>query len=144
VQVPAPSRPHTGAGGGVAFALALLGARLLPGALVVAEQVGLRSLLAGADLVLTGTAILDADAMHEGVVATVGETASNHALAVVALAREVYVNRRELAGIGISAAYPLVDRPLVPGGPDDHSGPDDPVTALATRGYWVMRNWSRT
>ncbi|MGC0142426.1 glycerate kinase [Pseudactinotalea sp. Z1732] len=137
-----PSSSHTGAGGGAAFALGLLGARVLPGAAVVGEEVGLRDLMSRADLVLTGTASLDADAMHEGVVATVGSLAAERGLPVVAVAHEVYVNRREMATVGISAAYPLIDQPLVPGNRPAAAHPADPVQALGARSVRVMRNWA--
>ncbi|MBT9252798.1 MAG: glycerate kinase [Brockia lithotrophica] len=46
--------PGAGAAGGLGFALALLGARLLPGAEAIAERIGLPRAIADADFVLTG------------------------------------------------------------------------------------------
>lgn len=47
-------RAGSGAAGGLGFALALLGARLQPGADTLIDMTGLRTVLAGADLVITG------------------------------------------------------------------------------------------
>ena len=52
--------PAPGAAGGLAGGLAAYGARLVPGATLVADEVGLRSALATASLVLTGEGRLDA------------------------------------------------------------------------------------
>lgn len=139
---PGPGASHTGAGGGVAFAVGLLGGRALPGAAVVAEELALRQVLEGIDLVITGTASLDNAATYDGVVPTIGSLAAEHGLPVVALAHEVFVNRTELATAGISAAYPLIDRPLVPGRSSLPPGPEDPAEALSARAERVVRNWS--
>lgn len=137
-----PGASHSGAGGGVAFAVDLLGGRALPGAAVVAEELALREALEGTDLVITGTASLDNMATYDGVVPTVGSLAAERGLPVVALAHEVFVNRTELANVGISAAYPLVDRPLVPGRSDAPPQPRDPAEALNARAERVVRNWT--
>ena len=52
--------PGAGAAGGLAGGLAALGARLVPGAALVADVVGLRPALASASLALTGEGRLDA------------------------------------------------------------------------------------
>lgn len=137
----AARQEYSGVGGGVGFALSLLGARVLPGARVVAEEIGLTGTLESVDLVITGAAALDADAMHDGVVATVGGAAAQWGLPAVALAHEVGVNRRELAKVGISAAYPIQERRLTPGqAPQDQ--PVDIREALAIRGERLVRNWA--
>ncbi|MGN6608612.1 MAG: glycerate kinase family protein [Jatrophihabitans sp.] len=51
--------PGSGAAGGLAGGLVTVGARLLPGADLVAEEVGLDSLIADADLVIPGDGRLD-------------------------------------------------------------------------------------
>ncbi len=141
---PAPARraTYSGAGGGLAFALALLGARVLAGSDVVATEVGLDDRIADADLVVTGTAVLDGDALHEGVPAAVGSRAMTHGLPVVAIAHEVHVNRRELARVGISAAYPVLDTPLSPTGGTEVDR-TDALSALRARGDRVARSWGR-
>jgi glycerate kinase len=56
--------PGGGAAGGVGAALALLGARLHPGAALVLDRVGFDALLAGADLVITGEGRVDAGTLQ--------------------------------------------------------------------------------
>jgi glycerate kinase len=51
--------PGTGAAGGAAFALAALGARLIGGAALVCDEVGLDDAIAAAALVITGEGRLD-------------------------------------------------------------------------------------
>ncbi|PYG01989.1 glycerate kinase [Georgenia satyanarayanai] len=104
-----PSRPGradgAGAGGGAAYALTVLGGRLLHGPDVVATAVGLAEEMARTDVVLTATAVLDAPAVDASVVATVGRAAMELGLPVVVLAEEVHTSRREVARAGISATY---------------------------------------
>lgn len=95
----------SGAGGGAGFALELLGARILPGPDVVGVEVGLIEAAGDVDVVLTGTAVLDADAVESSVVATVGRAAMEHGVPVVVLAEEVHTSRREVARSGLSATY---------------------------------------
>ncbi len=118
----------TGAGGGVAYALSVLGARLLPGPEVAASAVGLTEAVAQADVVLTGTAVLDAPAVDASVVATVGQAAMSLGLPVVVLAEEVHTSRREVARSGISATY--------------ETGPTG-VEALEAWAERLARTWAR-
>ena len=60
--------PGSGAAGGLAGGLAALGARLVPGAELVAEVVGLREALSGASLVITGEGRFDATSLAGKVV----------------------------------------------------------------------------
>jgi glycerate 2-kinase len=53
-----------GAAGGLAGGLAALGATLLPGFDLVAERIGLAERIEGADLVITGEGLLDAESFH--------------------------------------------------------------------------------
>jgi glycerate kinase len=53
------AQPGAGAAGGAAFALAAVGARLVGGAALVCDEVGLDSALGGAGLVITGEGRLD-------------------------------------------------------------------------------------
>ncbi|WP_193311387.1 glycerate kinase [Georgenia satyanarayanai] len=95
----------SGAGGGAAHALSVLGGRLLHGPDVVAAAVGLPEAVGSADVVLTATSVLDAPAVDASVVATVGRAAMELGLPVVVLAEEVHTSRREVARAGISATY---------------------------------------
>ena len=62
------SLPGAGAAGGLAGGLAAYGARLVPGAALVADTVGLRTATASASLVLTGEGRLDATSFEGKVV----------------------------------------------------------------------------
>lgn len=140
-RAPRPGRaPHSGAGGGAAFALGLLGARLLPGAALVAAEVGLAEALADADLVITAAPALDGDAMHDGVPAVVGENAMEIGLPVVAIGWEVHTSRRDGARVGISATYPVIEARM----PGSQAPPSpDPLTALRARGERIVKTWAQ-
>jgi glycerate kinase len=82
--------PGAGAAGGLGFALAaLLGARLLPGAAVIADLVGLDAALDGADVVITGEGSLDAQTGRGKVPAYVAERARSVGARVYACAGRV-------------------------------------------------------
>lgn len=132
-------RPYSGAGGGVAFILGLLGARLLPGAWVVAEELDLNESIARADLVVTGARVLADRELSHGVVADVGSRAEPHALPVVVIGGRIDATARQLATVGVHGAYPVID--TSPGElPDlDEITPE----ALKARGGRVARSWSR-
>jgi glycerate 2-kinase len=102
--------PGAGAAGGVGFAaLAVLGARMRPGIDVVLELTGLESLLAGADLVITGEGSLDAQSLAGKAPVGVARAAARHGVRVVAVAGRNMLSADELATAGISAVYPLTD-----------------------------------
>lgn len=63
--------PGTGAAGGLAGGLAAIGARLVPGAELVAETVGLRFAISSASLALTGEGRFDATSLEGKVVGNV-------------------------------------------------------------------------
>lgn len=130
--------PGSGAGGGIAFALGALGARLVDGARVVAQEVALQAAVQDSDLVVTGTRTLGGDAVHAGVVPTVAGAAASAAVPVVVLAGEVQLGRREWASAGIAGVYALADRPT-----QVEELQRDPAGALAARARRVARTWSR-
>ncbi|HWC23561.1 MAG TPA: glycerate kinase [Flexivirga sp.] len=99
----------SGAGGGVGFALAALGARLVPGADVFAEAVGLQRHIANADLVVVATEVLDWRNLDDDTVATTVRAAAADATPAIVLAEHVDLGRRETMSLGASAAYSLVD-----------------------------------
>ena len=130
--------PGAGAGGGLGFGLALLGARVLPGAALVADVLGLAARLADVDLVVTGEGRFDWRSLHDRVCAVVADRALAAGIPTVVVAGTVQAGRRELAAAGIAAAYPVHDAP--PGGPVPAAG--DPRAALAARAARVARTWS--
>jgi glycerate kinase len=102
--------PGAGAAGGVGFAaLAVLGARMRPGIDVVLELTGLESLLAGADLVITGEGSLDAQSLAGKAPVGVARAAGRLGIPVVAVAGRNTLTADELAAAGIAAVYPLTD-----------------------------------
>jgi glycerate kinase len=94
-----------GAAGGLAGALAAVGAALIDGFDLVADEVGLDDALEGADLVVTGEGFLDAQSFEGKVVGGVAERAAAAGVPVVVVAGEVYDD----AGARIEAIS-LVDR----------------------------------
>ena len=130
--------PGAGAGGGLGFGLALLGARLEPGARLVARTVELAERIAGADLVVTGEGRLDWRSLHDAVVSTVAETALATGRPTVVVVGQVEMGRREWMAAGVSAVYAVaetleeVDAALA-----------DPEGTLEARAARVGKNWSR-
>jgi glycerate kinase len=84
------SVPGGGAAGGLAGGLAAVGARLVPGFDLVADEVGLDERLDGADLVITAEGFLDAQSFEGKVVGGVVDLAGALGVPVVAIAGEVF------------------------------------------------------
>ena len=82
--------PGGGAAGGLAGGLAAVGATIVPGFDLVADELGLDELLEGADLVVTGEGFLDAQSFEGKVVGGVAELADTLDVPVLAVAGEVY------------------------------------------------------
>lgn len=124
-QLLRPERePGSGVGGGLGYALLLLGARVVPGARLVLEEVGLAAQLGGA-LVVTGQETYDWRSVHDGVVAEVAAAALQVAAPTVVLAQQVHVGRREGMALGIAGTYA--------------ARPGEDLPGLAAR---VARTWS--
>ncbi|MFP5255569.1 MAG: glycerate kinase [Acidimicrobiia bacterium] len=79
-----------GAAGGLAGGLAAVGARLVPGFDLVADEVGLDEHLDGADLVITAEGFLDAQSFEGKVVGGVQGLAAELGVPVVAIVGEVF------------------------------------------------------
>ncbi|QOR69161.1 glycerate kinase [Ruania alkalisoli] len=138
-----PTRdPGTGAGGGSAYVLAMLGGRILPGAEVVAAETALPELAGGVDLVVTGCTTLDGTAMHTGVVAAAGQAAMAYGVPVVAVGEQVQVSRRDGARVGVSATYPIRDAPTRGLGGQPGPPPGDPWDDIVRRGERIRRTWA--
>jgi glycerate 2-kinase len=82
--------PRAGAAGGLAGALATVGARLVDGFDLVADEVHLYERLEGADLVVTGEGFLDAQSFDGKVVGGVAELAKLAGVPVLVVAGDVY------------------------------------------------------
>ncbi|WP_444665210.1 glycerate kinase family protein [Cellulomonas sp. CW35] len=129
--------PGAGAAGGLGFGLALLGGRVVPGAALVADVVGLDARIAASDLVVTGEGRFDWQSLHGKVAALVAERALPHAVPTIVVAGQVEVGRREWAAAGLAGAYAVADR-------DDlvAAALADPAGTLAARVARVARTWS--
>ena len=130
--------PGAGAAGGLGFGLALLGARLVPGSVFVADAVGLGDLIADHDVVVTGEGRFDWQSLHGKVVSEVASRALAHAVPTVVVAGEVLVGRRELSAAGITAAYAVGESPE-----QVAAALAAPAQTLAARAARVARTWSR-
>ncbi|MBO3103628.1 glycerate kinase family protein [Cellulomonas fengjieae] len=130
--------PGAGAAGGLGFGLALLGARLVPGSVLVADAVGLDDLIAGHDVVVTGEGRFDWQSLHGKVASEVAQRALAHAVPTVVVAGQVLVGRRELSAAGITAAYAVGESPE-----QVAAALADPARSLADRSARVARTWSR-
>jgi len=80
----------SGAAGGLAGGLAALGAALVPGFDLVADEVALDERLEGADLVVTGEGFLDEQSFDGKVVGGVAQLAAEAGVPVLAIAGEVF------------------------------------------------------
>lgn len=98
-----------GAGGGLGYALMLLGAVRDPGIETVMGAVGVRERVREADLVVTGEGRLDDQSLHGKVVVGVAQVAADAGKPCVVIAGEVRLGKRELAAAGIDAAYAMAD-----------------------------------
>jgi glycerate kinase len=102
-------QPGAGAAGGVGFALlAVLGARMQPGADLVAELTGLADAVCSADLVVTGEGSLDEQTLHGKAPAAVAALARDKGVPVVAVAGRVALDDQALRTAGVGAAYALL------------------------------------
>jgi glycerate 2-kinase len=126
-----------GAGGGIGFALLLLGGQRRSAVDVVLSTTGLADQVDGSDLVVTGERVFGWDSLGGGVVAAVAAAGQAVGVPVVVVAQQVLVGRREALRLGVQAAYALTNRPGRPG---------DPATglagALAERAGRVAGTWS--
>lgn len=121
----------SGAAGGLAGGLAAIGAELVAGFDLVADEVGLADQIEGADLVVTGEGFLDEQSFEGKVVGGVAELAAALGVPVLAVAGEVFDGcEHRLATVS------LVD--LV-GAEAAHR--DAPAAIEAAVGQW-LRCWS--
>lgn len=137
----APIRPEravgSGAGGGIGYALHLLGARAVGGVEVVLRAVGFARLLPAADLVVTAGRSLDWDSLHGTVVVEVAAAAQSVGVPTVAIPGHSVLGRREAISAGLSGVYPVIEQATTIAAFEA-----DPAGALAARAVRVARTWS--
>ena len=80
----------SGSAGGLAGGLATLGATLVPGFHLVADEVGLHELVAAADLVITGEGFIDEETFQGKAVGGVNEMANELNKPVVAICGDIH------------------------------------------------------
>jgi glycerate kinase len=132
------TRPGLGAAGGLSLGLfALFGAELVPGAELVSDAVGLRTALAGADLVITGEGRLDTQSLDGKVVSSVVAAAGR--APVVVIAGSVTLNAAETRQAGITAAFSIASGPASLRELQDHCTELLAETAAQVCGLWLSR-----
>lgn len=136
--------PGAGAGGGVGFLLALLGAQLRPGPTWVAERTDLAARAARADLVVGATSVYDWRQLRHSVPESVASAAGASARPAILFTGRTEVGRRETMSLGFAGTYALqASGPprFVADGSRESEQPDEvgAVAALAAR---VARTWS--
>ena len=83
-----------GAAGGLAGGLAALGAQLVPGFDLVAEEVELDVLLSDIDMIITGEGFMDSESFAGKVVGSIAELASERKIQIAAICGEIHPDVR--------------------------------------------------
>jgi glycerate kinase len=125
-----------GAGGGLGFALGLLGARSVRGLDLVADLGGLAAAAARSDLVVTAEESFDVTSRSGTVPYEVAAIAGAALRPCIVLASRVELGAREMRAIGVESGYALEE---LPAGDIPPSSPAADLSRLAER---VARTWS--
>ena len=113
LDVPVLDVACAGAAGGLGAGLmAFCGARLMPGAEVVAQACRLEQRMAGADLVITGEGRIDSQTAGGKTPLGVARIAKKLGIPVVAVAGTLGVGYEILYELGIDAVLPIQPRPM--------------------------------
>ena len=127
--------PGAGAAGGLGFGLmAFLNARLQPGFEIVAEAVGLRERLAGADLVITGEGRLDESSLGGKTVIGVARVCRELGVRCVALVGSVGAGADGALAEGLASYHVVSDPAMDVGEAMKHA-----AELLATKAEELMR-----
>ncbi len=126
-----PSTPGAGAAGGTGLALLAWGARLVPGAIAVAELMGLDRALEHADLVVTGEGAYDGQTAVGKAPAHVAERAARLGIPVAVVAGRI---DPALDTSALAASLALVDL-----APSTHAAMTDPALWLRRAGAELAR-----
>ncbi len=129
--------PGAGAAGGLGYALYLLGGHRVSGVDEVLSAVGLRELVAAADLVVTGEGCFDWQSLQGKVVAGVAGLALETGTPSVVIAGQTLVGRREAMTLGLSGTYAVADSARAV-----EAAMADPVGTLTARAARVATTWS--
>lgn len=124
--------PGTGAADGVGAVVLALGGRITTGIEACVRGFDVAGTVAKADLVVTGSSVLDFHAVGGDVVKEMSVMAASALCPIVAIVGRNYVSSRELRLGGIESAHPILDGP----------GADEPIPAqLAEVAAAVARSW---
>lgn len=125
--------PGSGAADGVGALFLAVGAGIVSGLDVCIEGFDVPSTVARADLVVTGSSLLDFHAVGGDVVKRVAGLAGEALRPVIAIVGRNFVSTRELRLAGIESAHPILEG----------IGDDEPIPAqLADVAAKVARSWS--
>lgn len=131
-----PEGPDWGSCGGLGFAADALGGRVVTGPAYCAELAGLRRLVRGADLLVTGCSVFDFAERGGGVVAMLADLGTATPVPVILIAGEVLIGSREMRSMGIESAYGVHETRL------DRPSGDVTADELARTVGRVARSWS--
>ncbi len=124
--------PGTGAADGVGAIIVAVGGRITSGIQACVAGFNLPDTVAKADLVVTGSALLDFHAVGGDVVKEMARLATDALCPIVAIVGRNFVSSRELRLAGIESAHAVFDGP----------GNDEPIPAQVTDvAEAVARSW---
>ena len=126
--------PGAGAGGGVGYALHLLGGRHVEGVDALLDAVGFDRVASTSDLVVAACGTFGWESLQQSVPLGVSRRAQRLGVPTVLIAGESVVSRREAIDAGFSGVYTVVGGPQGPSG-----GTADALGALTAR---VAHTWS--
>ena len=102
-------QPGAGAAGGLGFALACLGGRLVAGAPAMLELAGLEQVLTGAAAVITGEGRADGQTLHGKLPAAVADLAAGQGLPALLVAGDIEAGARAALAERFEALWSLAD-----------------------------------
>lgn len=127
------SMPGTGAADGIGSIVVALGGRVLSGIQTLVQEFDMETTVSKADLLVTGTSILDFHAVGGDVVKEVARMGTAALLPVIVVAGRSFVSSRELRLAGIESAHAILDG----------AGDQEPTSAeLARVAGRVAISWS--
>lgn len=136
--------PGAGAGGGLGFALAALGATVRSGPEVVAELSGLAAAARGAAVVVTAATTYDWTVLQHSVAEQVSRASAASAAPAILLADDIQVGRRETMSLGFAGSYSVLSAGRMRRAGEQRAAHDDEAAlrALAFRvaGTWTPRH----
>ena len=109
LAVDVAATPGAGGAGGTAAGALAVGARIVSGAGLVCDLIGLDDALTGATLVITGEGSLDAQTLRGKAPVEVARRAAGAGLPCLAVAGRVALGPDELAAAGFAAAHALTE-----------------------------------